>query len=174
MTECWRSCVGFDLYEVSNTGRVRSLKYRNTNSPKIMRPWVNDLGYAKVRMTGPLGPVNRYVHSLVAEAWIDNPLGKPEVNHIDGNPSNNSPENLEWVTSQENKIHARDSLGVVHGKPPVPVLATKLTTGVSTTFKSISDAVRGLSLKRSNVSLNLRGKRPSVGGYIIKYLGDAT
>ena len=174
MTEVWRTCVGFDLYEVSNTGKVRSLKYRNTDSTKIMTPGKNQLGYMKVRMTGPCGPVNRYVHSLVAEAWVANPFGKPEVNHIDGNPSNNLPENLEWVTSQENKVHARDVLGAVHGKPPVPVLAIKLTTGVRTAFKSISDAVRALSLKRSNVYLNLRGRRPSVGGYLIQYVKDQT
>lgn len=46
-----------------------------------------------------------YVHRLVAEAWIPNPLNKEEVNHIDSDKKNNNLDNLEWVTSQENTNH---------------------------------------------------------------------
>jgi hypothetical protein len=52
---------------------------------------------------------NWYVHVLLAECFIDNPDGKPEVNHRDGCKSNNLILNLEWATRQENMRHAADT-----------------------------------------------------------------
>lgn len=55
--------------------------------------------------------IQEYVHRLIAEAFIPNPDGKEQVNHIDNNGHNNDLKNLEWVTDKENKAHARESLG---------------------------------------------------------------
>lgn len=103
------------LYEVSDTGIVRSIprivigkdgvKYPFKGKILAIHPnklvkyfqvnlWKNNIGSWK------------YVHRLVAEAFIPNPNNLPEVNHIDGNRQNNNVSNLEWVTSQGNKLHA--------------------------------------------------------------------
>lgn len=51
----------------------------------------------------------KYLHRYLAEKFIPNPDNKPCVNHKDGNPSNNSLDNLEWVSYLENAIHARQN-----------------------------------------------------------------
>ena len=63
-------------------------------------------GYLTVHINGQ----NKYVHRLVAETFIPNPENKKEVNHIDGCRSNNSVDNLEWVTKTENMKHAKEVL----------------------------------------------------------------
>ncbi len=62
-------------------------------------------GYQMMTVNGKLV----YVHRYLAEKHIPNPDNKPCVNHIDGNPSNNSLDNLEWVTYLENAEHAREN-----------------------------------------------------------------
>lgn len=97
----WRTVQKNDHYEVSDNGEVRSLI-----TGKTLAQFKNNSGYYRVSLWRDNSGRNELVHRLVAEAFIPNPLGKRTVNHKDGDKSNNSVENLEWMTGRENTRHA--------------------------------------------------------------------
>jgi len=111
--EVWRGVVGYEgLYVVSNLGNVRSLPKRTRHREELeMTKRVGSGGYLYVHLRKNGKSNNRLVHRLVAEAFIDNPYNKPQVNHIDGNKKNNNVNNLEWVTHSENQLHSIRVLG---------------------------------------------------------------
>ncbi len=97
-----RPIPGFPDYEVSDTGRVWS----HYGSGRWLKPCINRGGYLKVVLYENDKLFSKIVHRLVAIAWIPNPHNLPQVNHRDGNKTNNHARNLEWVTSKENVGHA--------------------------------------------------------------------
>ena len=82
----------------------------------VLKPVLNKYGYHSVslKVGGKFHPYR--VNRLVALAFIPNPDNKPEVNHINGNKTDNRIENLEWVTSRENQLHATQVLGKCVGE----------------------------------------------------------
>lgn len=108
-------------------------------------------------------------HRLVALVFIDNPDNKPLVNHIDGNKHNNCVENLEWVTHQENTIHAH-KLGLI-GKTCKKINQYDKQDNYIATFESIKEASIKLKLDKSSIGhmcAKTRGVK-SCGGFIFKY-----
>ena len=101
--EIWKDIPGYDgIYQVSNLGRVKSIprvvqfgNRERITQEKFLKPCNNGSGYYYVSL-GAGVENRRYIHRLVAEAFIPNPDNLPEVNHIDENPVNNSVYNLEW------------------------------------------------------------------------------
>lgn len=117
--EQWMPAVGWvGYYEVSSCGRVRSVtrtvqrKFRDgtlvesTFTERFMRPVYDYKGYATVVMTKNGKGKQVKIHRLVALAFLNNPLNKPTVNHINGVKDDNRVENLEWSTHSENSLHA--------------------------------------------------------------------
>lgn len=104
LNEVWKPIKGYEgLYEVSNLGRIR----RNV----IMKFWEHN-GKQPYYCVGlsKNGKIKHFlVHRIVAETFIENPYGKEQVNHKDGNVHNNSVDNLEWVSNAENTIHAYEN-----------------------------------------------------------------
>lgn len=99
--EQWKVIQGFENYLVSSLGNIKTVKgnfkkviYDNKNSYGYVELWKNNKG-KKFR-----------IHRLVAETFIPNYANKEQVNHIDGDKTNNCVSNLEWVTPKENIRHA--------------------------------------------------------------------
>ena len=101
----WRPVTGYKgKYLVSDSGDVM-----NAETGKILKPYGHTKGYAKVdlRHLGASKRDERFVHRLVADAFIKNPNALPEVNHLNGNKLDNRVENLEWCTDEYNQIYGR-------------------------------------------------------------------
>lgn len=117
MNEEWKDIKGYEgLYQISNFGRVKSLartikyrQYTKETDEKIMKLILNKRGYLYAHLCKN-GKYKWYrVHRLVAEAFVDNPYHKEQVNHIDRNVLNNKSTNLEWCTNEENMKHAKET-----------------------------------------------------------------
>lgn len=94
--EIWKVIKGYEKYQVSNLGRVKSF----FSKEKILK-LRNHRGYSLVNLSNKTFKV----HRLVAEAFLENETKKPEVNHKNKIKSDNTVSNLEWVTREENIYH---------------------------------------------------------------------
>lgn len=145
MNELWKA-VSFldDKYEVSNRGRIR-----NTKTKRLLKLSPSKRGYLVFSccVEGKRKLVN--VHKCVAIEFIPNPNNLPQINHIDGNKTNPDVTNLEWVTAQQNLLHARKT-GLHTSDGDKPVLQIK-EGKIIAEFKSASEAERITGIKRCNI-----------------------
>src|SRR5699024_1594131 len=118
--EEWKDVKGYEgCYKVSNMGRIKSFKHEKDG--RLLSPKFNG-NYNQIRLCKD-GVCNIFsIHRLVAIHFVENPLNKDQVNHIDGNKTNNFYKNLEWATHSENGLHAYETnlrvsqKGEVHGR----------------------------------------------------------
>ena len=142
-------------YYVSSCGRVYSDKTDRYLSPAIRKD-----GYMRVGMDQK----HFYVHRLVAEFFIKQPIGllKPVVNHKDGDKSNNHVSNLEWIEFTENIKHAHKTN---LNKTCKPVIMYSLKGKELKRFDSVADAARVVKVSHTSILLACNKKE---GVYTIK------
>lgn len=118
MEEIWQDIKGYEgLYQVSNTGKVKSLEKtyfklgrKMIYKEKELKSLRQNNGYYAVNLYKNGNSKILLIHRLVAETFIEKPIGKNVVNHIDYDTSNNSVENLEWTTQKENLAHSKENI----------------------------------------------------------------
>lgn len=154
MAECWRVIRQATKYSVSNLGKVKNARFDRavkvvSNPATKTRSRVVLLVDGKVR--------NFYVHRLVADAFVDNPQGHSEVNHIDGDCYNNAASNLEWVSRQENMRHLYENgLRDSHRRG---VVTKHRETGEEVTYDTLAQCGEALGVSPFTVFQSCRGKR---------------
>lgn len=183
MEEIWKDIEGYEgLYQVSNLGRVKSLQATKMHDRvKILTPILADGRYLRVQLYKNKVPSRFQVHRLVAAAFIENPHKKPQVNHRDGNKTNNCVNNLEWCTASENNLHAYKT-GINKGSKPWlgktgyknprsrPVNQVDLHTGtVIATYGSTQEASRMTGCLPSKITKCCQGKFSQTHGYGWRY-----
>ena len=158
--ELWKEWPQDPRIKVSNMGNVISCK---RGAPYPLKASHSNSGYQMVS-AGPGSNNKRYVHRMVADTWIDNPNHYEEVNHINGDKSDNRAENLEWVTHGQNVHHAYRT-GLNKGRrTPIRIVET------GEVFESISECARRIGCSISGISDCLTGKNQTCLGYHFEYV----
>lgn len=163
MTCCreeWRDIPGYEgLYKVSSSGRLVSYKRGE------LRPFKSRDGYLVATLQKNGQRYRTGVHRLVAAAFIPNPDNKPQINHMNGDKTDNRVENLERATSSENNLHRRRVLQGGGGRPKRPVCC--IDTGV--VYGSITEASADTGAPIPQIVSCCKGRRKHTGGYAWEY-----
>lgn len=173
----WKAIDGYPNYEINYLGGIRNSRGH------IMKQRTTPRGYKEIGLRRAKDGQRFFlVHRLVAKAFIENTENKPQVNHIDGDPTNNHALNLEWVTQSENQLHAYETglqevtddqikrlRNFAKGRrKPIRVINKKL--GIDEVFNSIAEASRNVECNEKTLRNVLKGRSKSRLGYEVSYL----
>lgn len=173
--EEWLPIEGYDGYEVSNFGRIKSLERMNSLGrivkERILKPSTNKYGYQQVSLFKNGKRKWFRVHRLVANTFIDNPNNLPQVNHIDECKTNNHISNLEWCTAEynvnfgtRNEKVSKALCGKNHPNSK-QIIQLTLDNQVVRNWGSIMDVQRELGYHNAHICKCCENKRKSAYKY---------
>ena len=147
------------VYAVTSCGKVYSYK-----SKKFLSLGKRRDGYLQITLHKNDKQKTYRVHRLVAEAYLPNPEGLPQVNHKDENKENNALPNLEWCDQKYNMNYGsrNEKAGKALSKPVFCVELNK-------TFDGVRAAARELGLDQSRIGKCCTGKQKTTGGFHFRY-----
>lgn len=152
----YKDIEGYEgLYAITVDGRVWSYKTK-----KFLSPAVNGGGYLRVSLVKDKKQKSYFAHRLVAAAFIPNPLGLPQVNHINEIKDDNRVENLEWCDSKYNNNH-----GTRNQRISKSVYCVELDK----TFASMTEAAMETNVDVADISKCCNGKRKSAKGLHFRF-----
>ena len=156
MTEKMKDIENYEgLYAITRSGSVWSYK-----SNKFLKPSNNGKGYYQISLCKDGKGKNYLIHRLVAEAYIPNPEGLPQVNHKDENTQNNCASNLEWCDAKYNANYGTRTERS-NKKRSKPVYCIELDK----TFYGARQAARELGLDNSSIIKCCKGRYKTHGGF---------
>ena len=163
MKEEWKEIEGLDGMMVSSKGRILG------KDGLYVKQHDSQLGYKRISVKSKW----EWVHRIVAKAFIDNPLGKPMVNHKNGKRDDNRASNLEWVTERENALLASKN-GQLAKKDyrHEGVVSVDVVDGTKAFFKNQNDAAKITGINSKSINKCLRGERKTSHGRKWYYLSD--
>lgn len=179
MKEIWKDIPGYEgVYQVSNAGNVLSLNAYGHTIKRPLKQRLNRNGYLVVILNHKKHQYYVGVHILVAKTFIPNPEHKPQVNHKDGNKTNNHVQNLEWNTARENVQHAirtglknpqvlKGRFGKDHSASK-PVLQYDIKGNFIKKWDSRIDAAHFYNFNSAMISNCIAGRWQSCKGFIWK------
>lgn len=156
MIEIFKDIEGYEGYQISNLGNVKSLGNDKARKEKVLKPAKDKYGYLYVCLHKQGKVKFCLIHRLVALHFIPNPNNYPIINHKDENPLNNNISNLEWCTPKYNSNY-----GTRNEKISKQVMCVE--TGVI--YPSASEVQRELGFLQTNISNVCNGKRKTCGGF---------
>ena len=166
--EVWKEVLGFDvLYEVSNMGRVRTRydsKLGYTREFHFVQPRNNEKGYMAFNWRQNKKQRTVYLHRLVAEAFIPNPLKLAEINHKDENKANNVVDNLEWCSHVYNcNYGTRNERSSQKNRKRVLCIETGIV------YNSAKHAADAIGISKSAIYNCIKGYSSKSGGFSWRY-----
>ena len=194
--EIWRTAIvdgePYEGFEVSNLGRVKSLNYRRTGRAELLNPFKDTGGYLRVELSKNGETKTCKVHRLVAQTFLPNPEGKPQVNHkIEGDKGkkinmvifnedgtiDKERTTIEWVTAKENSNYGTRnercakaiSKAMTNGKLSKPVLQFTLDGKFIREWPSTREIERQLGFDSSAVGRCCNGKQKTSYGFLWMY-----